>query len=417
MKILFKNAQILTQRNDKVIPGEILVEGNKIARIAKKINVKADKIIDCDNNLIMPGFKNAHAHSAMVFLRGTAEGFELNDWLNKIVFPREAKLKKNDVYHLSKLAYLEYIQSGITANFDMYYNINEIKKASEDIGMRTAIVLIPRNSSINEIKKDYELNHYNGLVTMELGFHADYTMSEKDLRMVSKVAKTLKAPLYTHCAETINEVNNRKKISHLTPVEYLNKLGIFDNGGAIFHGVHLSKNDIKILKEKNISVISCPTSNLKLCSGIAPIKELTKNKINVGIGTDGAASNNALDMIKEMQTLTLLSKYRENDPCSLKEIDVLKMATINNAHAMNLKKCDTLKEGNLADLIMIDLHAPNMQPNINIINNLVYSLNKSNILLTMIDGRILYYKNKFYLKEDIKKIYQNANKVINRLTR
>ncbi|MCQ2787076.1 MAG: amidohydrolase family protein, partial [Bacilli bacterium] len=247
-------------------------------------------------------------------------------------------------------------------------------------------------------------------------FHADYTASRSDLQKLSELSNKLKAPIYTHCSETIEEVKRRQKISHLTPVEYLNEFKLFDYGGGIFHGVHLSKNDIKILKQHNVYVCTCPSSNLKLVSGIAPIKELTQKGIMVAIGTDGAGSNNSLDMFKEMQLTMLLSKYRENDPASLKAFDVLKMATVNGAHFMNLNNSDILAKGKFADIIMVDLHAPNMRPCHDIINNLVYSASKANVMMTMIDGKILYYKHKFYLKEDAKKIYQNADKVIKRLT-
>lgn len=417
MKILLKNAKILTLKNKNIVDGEILVDGNKIAQIAQKINVRVDRIIDCEGNLLMPGFKNTHAHSAMVFARGLVEDVQLDAWLNKYIFPLESKFQKNDIYHLSKVAYLEYLENGITANFDMYFNIEEIKKASEDFGMRTSIVLIPMRSSVNYITNRYAKDDGKGLVTMQLGFHADYTTSESDLKKISKFAHQFKAPLYMHCSETAKEVKDRQKISHLTPVEYLNKLKIFDYGGGIFHGVHLSKNDIKILKQHNVYVCTCPSSNLKLASGVAPVKELTRNNIMVAIGTDGASSNNGLDMIKEMQLTALLSKYRENDPAALNTFEVLKMATVNGARFMKLNNCDTLAKGKLADIIMVDLHAPNMKPSHNIINNLVYSASKANIMMTMIDGQILYYKHKFYLKEDIKKIYQNADKVIKRLTK
>ncbi|MCQ2796275.1 MAG: amidohydrolase [Bacilli bacterium] len=413
MKILLKNAKILTLKNENIVSGEILVDGNKIAQIAQKINIKADRIIDCEGNLLMPGFKNAHAHSATVFMRGIVEEATLDSWLNDYVLPLESNLKPNDVYHLSKLAYLEYLESGITGVLDMYFFADAIKKACLDIGMRSAVLLTPRNNNLNKVTT----LSTDCLVNEILGFHADYTSSVADLKRISQLSNKMKAPVYTHCSETLNEVKNRKRISHVTPVEYLNNFKLFNYGGGIFHGVHLSKNDIKIIKQRNVFVCTCPTSNLKLASGIAPIKELTQRGIMVAIGTDGAGSNNSLDMFKEMQLVSLLSKYRENDPASLKAFEVLKMATINGAHFMNMNKSDILAKGKFADIIMIDLHAPNMRPSHDIINNLVYSASKANVMMTMIDGKILYYKHKFYLKDDIKKIYQNADKVIKRLTK
>lgn len=412
MKILLKNAKILTLKNKNIIDGEILIDGNKIAQIAQKINVKVNRVIDCEGNLLMPGFKNAHAHSATVFMRGIVEEGTLDSWLNDYVLPLESNLKPNDVYHLSKLAYLEYLESGITGVLDMYFFADAIKKACQDIGMRSAVLLTPHNNNLNKVKTLVS----NCLVNEILGFHADYSVSKNDLVRISQLSKKNKAPIYTHCSETIKDVRARQKISHQTPVEYLNGFKLFDYGGGIFHGVHLSKNDIKVLKKHKVYVCTCPTSNLKLASGIAPIKELTQNGIMVAIGTDGAGSNNSLDMFKELQLTSLLSKYRENDPGSLKAFDVLRMATVNGARFMNLNNSDVLDKGKFADIIMIDLHAPNMRPSHDIINNLVYSANKANVMMTMIDGKILYYKHKFYLSEDVKKIYQNADKVIKRLT-
>ena len=405
MKILLKNAKILTLKNEKIIDGEILVAGNKIAQIAQKINSKADRVIDCEGNLLMPGFKNAHTHSAMIFMRGFIKDAPLEIWLNKYVLPLEGRIQKGNVYHLTKLAYLEYLESGITSVFEMYYYPEEIVKASKDFGMRTLVLLSPYNTNLNKIKS---INS-KGLISLTLGFHSLYTSREKDLKFVSKLSKKIKSPIYTHCSETIKEVNDSKRKNNLTPVENLNRLKLLNQGGGIFHGVHLNGKDISILKKHNFYVCTCPSSNMKLHSGLAPIESLLKNKVMIAMGTDGASSKDPLDMTREMKIMS--NKH------SLKSFDILKMATVNGARFMNLNKCDVLAKGKLADIIMIDLHARNMKPSRCIINNLVCNATKDNVMMTMIDGKILYYKHKFYLKEDIKKIRRNANIVTNRLTR
>ncbi|MCQ2791957.1 MAG: amidohydrolase [Bacilli bacterium] len=416
MKILLKNAKILTLKNKNIIDGEILVDGNKIAQIARKINMKADRVVNCEGNLLMPGFKNAHAHSAMTFLRGYAENLQLYDWLNKCVFPSETRFIKNDIYHLSKLAYLEYLSSGITACFDMYYFVDEIKRACEDIGMRSVILLDPRKSNFDELISNFKsFNKKNSIVSACLGFHAHYTTTKANLKKLSKISHQFKAPIYTHCSETSYEVLKRQKLSYLTPVAYLDSLGLFDYGGGIFHGVYLTKEDVKILKKHHISVCTCPASNLKLASGIAPVKHLFDAGINVAIGTDGPASNNALDMFREAYLTSVLSKIKNNDPVGLQSFDVLKMATVNGAKMMNLKDADVLAKNKLADIIMIDLHQPNMQPLNNIFNDLVYSASKINVKMTMINGKILYYNHKYYLNESVEKIYEKAKKITNRL--
>ena len=418
MKILLKNARILTLKNSDIIFGDILIENNIIAKIQKNIVDKADKIIDCDKNLLLPGFKNAHAHSAMTFLRSYADDLKLDKWLNNIIFPAEKKLQKNDIYYLSKIAFLEYISSGITACFDMYYCHDEVKKASNDIGMRTVILgnLDGSEENAKDVKnKFFEYNNDNDLVTMLLGFHSEYTLTEKQLIKISELSEELKVPLYTHCSETKKEVLDSIKRHRLTPVQYFKKLNIFKYGGGIFHGVYLDKNDMKILNENNIFVCTCPCSNLKLVSGIADIKSLIKFNVNIAIGTDGPASNNGLDMFREMYLTSVLSKYKESDPASIDAFEILKMSTINGAKMLGLKKSLFLEKGSFADLIMIDLKQPDMQPINDIIKNIVYSGNKLDVKMTMINGKILYYDKKFYLNENLDDLYRKCQEITDRL--
>ena len=402
MKILLKNAKILTLKNEKIFDGEILVSGNKIAQIAQKINTRANRVIDCEGNLLMPGFKNAHAHSAMIFMRGLVKDAPLEIWLNKYVLPLEAKIQKGNVYPLTKLAYLEYLESGITSVFEMYYHPDEIIKASNDFGMRTLVLLSPYNTNLNKIKSV----NSKGLISLTLGFHSLYTSREKDLKFVSKLAKKIKSPIYTHCSETIKEVNDSKRKNNLTPVENLNRLKLLNQGGGIFHGVHINKKDIEILKKHNFYVCTCPTSNMKLHSGLAPVKSLLKNKIMVAMGTDGASSKDPLDMMREMKLMS-----REHD---LKSFDILKMATVNGARFMNLNQCDVLAKDKLADIIMIDLHARNMNAKQNVIDNLVHHANKSNVLMTMIDGKILYENGEF-IGINKQEIYDKSEVIMEKL--
>ena len=418
MKILLKNAKILTLKNKDIVNGDLLVEGNKIVRIALKINVKANKVIDCEGNLLMPGFKDAHAHNGMTFLRSASDDLNLQDWLNEIVFPAEAHFKKDDIYHLTKLAYLELISSGVTANFDMYFHLDEIRKASLEIGMRSTLLVMPDGSD-KSIKHARELLLKNkekeSLVTYLLGYHSEYTTTKSQLERISKLAHEFKIPTYTHCSETVSETEGSIKRHKLTPTQYLDSLGLFDYGGGIFHGVYVNKKDIALLKKKHVYVCTCPCSNLKLASGIAPIKELFSNGVKVAIGTDGPASNNALDMFREIYLVSTLAKVREKDPACIDAFNVLKMACVNGANMIGVKNATYLEEGKLADLIMIDLHRPDMQPINNIINNLVYSGNKLDVKMTMINGKILYYNHNFYLKESVDQIYKNAQKITNRL--
>lgn len=411
MKILLKNAKIITFKDKDVINGDILIEGNRIKKIAKNIKVKADKIIDCDGNILMPGIKNAHTHSGMTFLRSYADDLSLENWLYNSVFPLEAHLTSDDVYHLTKLAFTECLTSGVTACFDMYFFPRAIQKASLDIGMRTLILGIPHEDrgDAPEIGNMLdESKDKNLLSRFALGFHAVYTSKDKQLKEIARLSKQYKAPVYMHCSETKVEVDNCLKEHKMTPTMYFNKYHLFDYGGGIYHGVHLNDKDIALLKRKKVYVATCPCSNLKLASGIAPIKKMYQKGIKIAIGTDGPASNNGLDMFREIYLTSVLSKYRENDPASIDAYEILKMACVNGAHMMQMDDADSLAVNKFADIVMIDIHKPDMQPINNIIKNIVYSGNKLDVKMTMIDGKILYYDNKFYLKDKIEDIYKNA---------
>ncbi len=424
MKIRFYNAKILTFTKDfEIIEGELWVEDSRITYVGKGIfdsECIFDREIDVNGNLIMPGFKNAHTHSAMTFLRSYADDMPLLDWLNTQVFPMEAKLNGEEMYHLSKLAILEYLTSGITANFDMYFCPEDVSKASIEMGFRTVMC-----GGISQFtgETDYSLdlldgyyrkfNHYHERIGYRLGFHAEYTATRPLLEGIASLAEKYKAPVFTHNSESLAEVEQCIIRNGMTPTGYLNSLGIHNYGGGGFHCVHVTEEDLKIFKEKNLTVVTNPASNAKLASGIAPLKRMLDLGIPVAIGTDGPASNNCLDMFREMFLTTALQKLKENDASAMDANQVLYMATIGGANAMGLRDCDTLEQGKYADLIVIDLNQPNMQPLNNITKNLVYSGSKQNVKLTMIHGRILYEDNNFYVGEDVEKIYSKANEIIN----
>ena len=376
-----------------------------------------DKEIDCENNLLMPGFKNAHTHSPMTCLRSLADDMPLNEWLHNQVFPVEAKLTSKDIYYLTKLAVLEYVSGGITAIFDMYIDPEAVGKACIDTGMRCVQV-----GSVNDftltpdyIEKMYlKWNNNNSLISYMLGFHAEYTTSEPILKQIALLVKKYSAPVFTHLAETKAEVESCIKRNNMTPTAYLDSLGIFDYGGGGYHCIYMTAEDIEIFKSKNLTVVTNPASNLKLASGIAPIAIYLKKDIPVAIGTDGPASNNCLDMFREMFLVTGLAKYKENDASAVDANEVLKMATLNGSYAMGLKNADTLEKGKLADLIMIDLNQPNMQPLNNITKNIVYSGNKQNIKLTMINGKILFENGIFYIGDEPQNIYKKANEIVDK---
>lgn len=422
MNIRIHNARILTMEQGRdIFWGEVQIKGNRISYVGNSDNAPKnewDREIDAQGNVIMPGFKNAHTHSAMTFLRSFADDLPLDKWLNEQIFPMEAKLTDEDIYHLSKLAIMEYLTSGITANFDMYLTPDTMAKASFDCGFRTVMVGGLNNFSQSFEKLEEWLNKYNDknqLVTFQLGFHAEYTNSRENLEKMAALAHKYKAPVSTHSSETAGEVAGCIERYGVTPTVLFNSLGMFDYGGSCYHCVHMTDEDIEILAEKGICAVTNPGSNLKLASGIAPISKMLEKGVHIAIGTDGPSSNNCLDMFREMFLVTGLAKVRENDAAAVGADQVLRMATVEGAYAMGLKDADILTEGKFADLIMIDLNQPNMQPINNIVKNIVYSGSKQNIKLTMVNGNILYEDGKFFIGTDADAVYAKANEIINRM--
>lgn len=421
MNTRFYDARVLTMDGTmEIVRGEVWVEGNRITHIGpgKGRPPVWDREIDAKGNLIMPGFKNAHTHSAMTFLRSYADDLPLLEWLNKQVFPMEAKLTQEDVYWLSKLAIMEYLTSGITANFDMYFHPEMIAKASVECGFRTVMVsgLNDFVSSVEELEENYvKYNQYHELIHYCLGFHAEYTTSEELLKGVAALAKKYQAPVYTHNSETLAEVEGCIERHGMTPTAYLDSLGMFGHGGGGYHCVHMTDEDLDIFRDRGMTVVTNPGSNVKLASGIARITDMMDKGINLAIGTDGPASNNCLDMFREMFLTTGLGKIRENDAAAVPADKVLSMAACGGARAMGLADCDCLAVGKLADLVMIDLQQPNMQPINNIVKNLVYSGSKQNVRLTMVNGRVLYEKGKFAIGVEPKLVYEKANEIIGRM--
>lgn len=430
MNIRLYNARILTmEKNKPVFRGEIWVKNEKIAYIATQEELQGewarelprivwDIEIDCKDNLLMPGFKNAHTHSAMTFLRSYADDVPLDKWLNEKVFPLEAKLSGEDIYHLTRLAILEYLTSGITSIFEMYLTPDTIAEACLDMGMRCVLTSGLNNfsSSIEQLEAEYlKWNKRNSLISYQLGFHAEYTCSKELIYNISQLAHEYRAPVYTHLSETAKEVEECKGRYGMTPVMFLDTMGIFEFGGGGYHCVHVTDSDMEVLRRRRMYVITNPASNLKLASGIAPIAKFDHRKIPVAIGTDGPASNNCLDMFREMFLVAGLSRVREGDASSPDAMKVLRMATVQGARAMRLSKADVLAKGKYADIIMIDLHQPNMQPIHNIPKNLVYSGSKSNVCMTMINGKILYRNGEFNVGESIDRIYARCDEIVKRL--
>ena len=429
MNLRFYNARILTMEEEKgkdcdlkeIFMGEIHVKDTKISYVGKEISnceEKFDREIDCKGNLLMPGFKNAHTHSGMTAMRSYADGLPLQEWLETKIFPMEANMTGDDVALLSKLAIMEYLTSGITAAMDMYLTPYTIADAFTECGMRIVQVsgINKFGPSIEEFEDRFlKINGKNPLSTQLMGFHAEYTCDRELLEKLSELAHKYKQPMYTHNSETESEVNGCIERYGVTPTVFLDSLGLFDFGGGGYHCVHLTDEDIEIFKKRTMSIISNPGSNTKLASGVAPIEKFLSSGLNVALGTDGPSSNNCLDMFREMFLVTGLAKLREKNASAVDGLEVLKMATKNGAKAMCLDDCDTLSVGKEADMIMIDLYQPNMQPFNDIARNIVYSGSKTNVKMTMVAGKILYEDGKYNIGVDPMDVYKEANDIITKL--
>ena len=433
MNIRFYHGKILfTKENHRfeLMEGELWVKGNKIVYLGDGKDLDEvyqrldepfiiwDREIDANGYVIMPGFKNAHTHSAMTFLRSFADDLPLRDWLYNQIFPREAKLMPGDIYHLCKLGIMEYVTSGVTANFDMYLNPMEIAQASADCGFRTVQTsgLNDFTRSLSLLEEDYHrVNELSELTSFLLGFHGEYTTRRELMEGVAKLADKLKSPVWFHNSETKKEVEECKGRYGMTPTQITEALGMYAYGGGGYHCIYFEDKDFEIYKKRGLTAVTNPSSNLKLASGIAPVARFLKEGISVAIGTDGPASNNALDMFREMFLVTGLAKVREGDASIVPAEEVLYMATASGAKAMGLYDCSSLAEGKFADLIMIDLNQPNMQPENDFVKNIVYSGSKSNVALTMVNGRILYENGKFFLGTDPGEVYAKANEIIERM--
>ncbi|NLC17393.1 MAG: amidohydrolase [Clostridiales bacterium] len=422
MNIRLYNAYILNQDFD-IIFGEVHISNGKIAHIGdnSKTSLAWDRNIDMNNGLVLHGFSNCHTHSPMTLLRSYSDDLALDEWLNKAIFPIEAHMTAEDCYYGTLLAILEYLSSGIIAIGDMYFHQDSIIRACMDSGFK--IVGIGSATDINgdtdrqleALEQNYQkYNSYSPLCAYKLGFHAQYTASDNLIKGIAQLARKYQDQVCAHLSETRAEVQSCFARHGMTPPQYLVNSGVFDFGGSAYHCVHLEDKDIELLKQKNVTVITNPSSNLKLASGIADIENYAKKGLKIAIGTDGAASNNSLDMLKEIYLTAVLSKVKNYNPAALTAKDILKMAITNGAQALGISS-GALKEGNDADITAISFDLPNMQPVNNIINNVVYSSASKNIILTMVKGKILYEKGEFNIGISADEIYKYCNKAIKRL--
>jgi len=403
MRILLRNFTALTLADESLKDGVwITIDAGRIESITqnpKGVETKGfTKVIEGKDKLVMPGFVNAHTHLSMVLLRGFADDLPLKEWLEEAIWPAETKLTPEDVYWASLLGIAEMLRSGTTAFADMYFYIDEVAKAVEQSGMRALLsyaIIAPRydRGTIRTLKaaqafiQEFE-GEASGRIRTALSPHALYSCAREVWERTIELALEHKVVIHTHLSETEGEVQDSYKKHGVSPVKYLEELGALEAKVLAAHCVHLSAEDIELLAQRGVAVAHCPTSNMKLGSGIAPIDELIRAGVNVAIGTDGAGTNNNLDMFEEVRLAAFLQKVKGN-PTVLPASQVLKMGTVNGAKALGLEAIGTLEEGQKADLIILDLDRPHMVPTHNLISNVVYAAGPADVETVIIDGKIV----------------------------
>jgi 5-methylthioadenosine/S-adenosylhomocysteine deaminase len=390
---------------------DIRIDGRYISRVANHLTAAdGDVVIDGRGKALIPGLINTHTHAAMTLLRGIGDDMPLMPWLKEKIWPNEAKLTHEDVYWGAKLACLEMIKSGTTTFMDMYYKLPATAEAVEEMGVRGVLSCAcfdrfnPEQAerSKQEVQRLFAgMDSRSSRIKFALGPHAIYTVSGDLLQWIDAFSREYGLLIQIHLSETESEVNNSIKQFGVTPVRYLNKLGILSPRLSIAHGLYVDDEEIRILADNGVSVVHNPASNMKLASGTAfKFAEMRKAGLTVGIGTDGCSSSNNLDMIEAMKLASLLGKAWRKDPEALTAAEMLHAATAQGADIAGLKT-GRIREGYLADLCLIDLRTPAFTPNHNFTSNLVYAANGSCVDTVICDGNILMQHRKISGEEEI----------------
>ncbi|MEG1995904.1 MAG: amidohydrolase [Oscillospiraceae bacterium] len=427
--MLFKNISIIDSNFDVQRDVNVCVKNGRIDYIGKEVPDYDTDIYDGTNKLLCSGFINAHTHTAMTLLRGYGENLPLDRWLNEKIFPFEAKLDDNSVFWASQLGIAEMLSFGTTSFSDMYFFNDATAKAVIQSGIKinmcrpiscfddSDLVDLEAYNDTIRFLNDYH-NSYDGRLKIDWGLHGEYTSTQKVVSQLSRVITNYDTTLHLHLSETQKEVDECVVRHGKTPVKYFNDLELFNTRTLAAHCVALNDEDIEILSQKNVFVVHNPVSNLKLGSGIAPIYKLIKKGVTIALGTDSVASNNNLDMLEELKLATLLHKCYTQlfENFDIKEL--LKMLSLHGAMAQGRPDTGLIEVGKKADITVIDLDKPHLVPNYDLRHTLIFSAKATDVVLTMVDGKILY-KNGEYMTVDIEKAKfetsKNAKNIISRL--
>ena len=425
--MLFKDISVLDEYFKVKEHQYVGIRGDRIVYLGAEVPA-ADfgEVISGKGKLLMPAFYNAHAHTPMTLLRGYGGGLNLNDWLTTKIFPFEAHLTGKDVYYGMLLGIAEMLKFGIVSTTDMYMQGERILEAVLETGVKTnlgvGLVCFDRTKKLKELR-DYINSKYlyenyhghgNGRVKVDMSIHGEYTSFPEIVREFCDFSRSLGTNMHVHISETEKEQMECRQRHGKTPVQYFNDLGMFDSPTTAAHCVWLEGEDFDILAEKGVTVASCPTSNLKLASGICDVKRLLEKGVKVAVATDGVSSNNNLNMIEEMKIFALLQKVKHMDPTLISPEQALFGITRAGALSQGRGDCGLVKVGNKADLVVLDMDGPHMKPVHSLLENLVYSANGADVEMTVCDGRILY-RNGEYLTIDMEKTAFEAERSKNRI--
>ncbi len=424
MKILFKNIDILFENGDVKEDMFLSVADKKIDYIGKNHpNDTFDRVIDGTGKLLCPGFYNCHTHSPMTLFRGYAEDLPLSRWLHEKIFPAEDRLYPESVRAATMLSIAEMIKNGTVSFSDMYFFCDEIVQATAESGLkanisRSMVAFDPsiRADTDERFAESIELfrryhNFADGRIKIDMSIHAEYSTVAAVPQYLSDFCLENGLAVQVHVSESKSEHLECIERHGMTPTEFFEKHGLFRVPVIAAHCVHLSENDMKIFAENGATVVHNPVSNLKLGSGVMPLANYLDAGINVTLGTDGAASNNTLDIMKEAYVTAILQKGITGDTTRLRSEVFLPLLTQNGAKAQRRVDCGKIAEGFSADLVVLDFDAINAIPVYNHCDSFLYSANSSNVVMTMVDGNILY-ENGEYKTIDIEKVKYDFKKVI-----
>ena len=399
MSLLIKNISYLDIEKEKIIDNaDIFIEENKIKKIGKNLKLDADEVFNGENKLLTPGFVNAHTHLGMSYFRNYADDLALMDWLQNEIWPIEAKLNAEDIYWSSMLSIIENIKSGVTSFCDMYYEMDRVGDAAIESGIRGVLTRgmtdvdgkgEEKLEEFDQLYKNYQ-NKCGGRIKVVPAPHAIYTCSTEFLREIARRAvERYDHLIHIHLSETLTEVDNSKKEYGMTPIEYVNSLGLLDSQIIAAHCVYITDEEIELVKDKKFYPVYNPSSNLKLASGFTPVDKMLKNNIKLALGTDGDSSNNNQDFVEEMHIGGIVNKAVTMNEKAVPAIEILKMATVNGAEALGFEKLGLIKEDYLADLAIFDLESNSFTPRNNLISALVYSANSHDVESVICDGKFI----------------------------